>query len=250
MTRLLLVSAFILLAMTVGFTQTQQSRCADCHFANPDAPGARHLADWDLSAHSRGSIGCERCHGGNPSTFESMQAHRGMLPATNATSPLNRKNLPSTCGKCHVGQFVEFQKSNHFKMLQSGDSRGPLCTTCHGEVAARILSPKGIEGQCNSCHGPNKTAPREGRAASARQLLERIRDVRAQLTAANRLIDGVRDKTRQQQLKDAAQQAEVPLKQAVFALHSFVFTDSDQRLDTARQRTTALYVSIVGPAAR
>lgn len=249
MRRALFVFGIIALALTAGSAQVQQSRCSDCHFANPNAPGPQHLTDWELSAHSRASIGCERCHGGNAATFEPMPAHRGILMAARPASPVNRKNVPSTCGQCHASQFVQFQKSHHFEMLQSGDSGGPICTTCHGEVAARILSPKGIEAQCNQCHGPGKKAPREGRSLAARQALERVRDVRAQLAAADRLIAGVRDKARQKQLQDASRQAEVPLKEAVFALHSFVLANLDQRLDIARDRTVALYASIVsGPA--
>ena len=70
--------------------ESQQSRCADCHFANPSAPAADHLADWDFSAHSRNNVGCEKCHGGDASTFEKSLAHRGILNSANAKSPVNR----------------------------------------------------------------------------------------------------------------------------------------------------------------
>ena len=54
-----------------------RSRCADCHFANSTAASRWHLSEWDHSAHGRADVGCEGCHGGDPSTFESFLAHRG-----------------------------------------------------------------------------------------------------------------------------------------------------------------------------
>ena len=52
-------------------------------------------------------------------------------------SPVNWRNLPVTCGTCHAGPFVAFQKSEHFALLQKGDARVPTCATCHGAVAAQ-----------------------------------------------------------------------------------------------------------------
>ena len=86
------VFGFLLASLLVSASpaESQQSRCADCHFANPLAPAADHLADWDLSAHSRNNVGCEKCHGGDASTFEKSLAHRGILNSANAKSPVNR----------------------------------------------------------------------------------------------------------------------------------------------------------------
>ena len=96
--------AFLLLSAAPA--TAQQSRCADCHFANPTAPAGIHLSDWDRSAHSRNNVGCEKCHGGDATTFESFLAHRGVLNSANPASPVNRRNLPATCGACggtHMG---------------------------------------------------------------------------------------------------------------------------------------------------
>ena len=43
----------------------QASRCADCHFAQNNAPAQDHLFDWDRSPHGRNRVGCDKCHGGN-----------------------------------------------------------------------------------------------------------------------------------------------------------------------------------------
>lgn len=125
----------LVVALTGGFAlnaQAQSSRCADCHIAN--APSAlpnwsgfalRHLQDWDASPHSRHNVGCDRCHGGNPAIFEKFLAHKDMLPPSSPASPANAVNLPKTCGGCHTGPFVSFQKSKHYQLLQAGDTRGP-----------------------------------------------------------------------------------------------------------------------------
>lgn len=57
--------------------QFDRSNCADCHVANVyTAPASNHLDEWSRSPHGRNSVGCERCHGGDPGTFERLQAHR------------------------------------------------------------------------------------------------------------------------------------------------------------------------------
>jgi hypothetical protein len=123
----LILLATLFLPAADGFAQS--STCADCHFANPAAPAREHLSDWERSAHGRNNVGCEKCHDGDASTYEVMLAHRGLLGSSNPASPVHRRNLPATCGRCHTGPFVRFQNSQHFKLLGAGDHRVPTCTT-------------------------------------------------------------------------------------------------------------------------
>jgi Cytochrome c554 and c-prime len=126
----LTVTFGVSLTCLVGFVTpaiSQQSRCADCHFSRPDAPAAGHLSDWDHSAHGRSNVGCEKCHGGDATSVEPFLAHRNILNSTNPSSPVNRRNLSTTCGTCHAGPFVAFQKSQHFALLEKGDNRVPVC---------------------------------------------------------------------------------------------------------------------------
>jgi len=239
--------AFALLVGLGVSVQAQSSRCADCHIANQQAAGpnwsgfaVRHLQDWDLSPHSRTNVGCEKCHGGNAATFEKFQAHRDILPPRSPASPVNRVNLPKTCGGCHTGPFVAFQKSQHYQLLLAGDDRGPTCSTCHGEVGAYLLAPSSFEHECNSCHGPSSPQPREGRAEAARLLMTEVRAVRTQLNEAQSVIRRIRDKAVRAKYEEAWRQAEVPIIEARNAGHEFVFDDLKERLDRARQRTEAL----------
>ena len=215
----------------------QQNFCAGCHFANPDAPAAWHIANWDRSVHGSRGVGCDKCHRGNPNTGESLLAHQGVLNSGNPASPINVRNLPATCGTCHTGQFVEFQKSRHYSLLISGQSRGPSCDTCHGDVGDRLPSPKVLEGECVACHGAGKRVPRPAYASQASQLFESIGETRRLLRTARTVIQRVNDRQLRAKYEQAYEQAEVPLIQAGHAAHSFLFDeDLKQRLNLARQR--------------
>lgn len=246
--RVVAAAAFALTVVAwAGGVAAQSSRCADCHIANQQSAAPnwsgfalRHLQDWDFSPHSRNNVGCEKCHGGNPNTFEKFQAHRNMLPVTSPASPAHRVNLPKTCGSCHTGPFVSFQKSQHYGLLQAGDDRGPTCSTCHGEVGAHLLSPASLSRQCATCHGPGREVERPGRADEARLLMSEVRDVRSRLNEAQSIIRRIRDKNQRAQFEEQYRQAEVPVIEARNAGHEFVFDNLKERLDRARQRTDAL----------
>lgn len=239
------------LALGSGQAAAQgQSRCADCHFANPGSVSDSHLSDWDLSGHGRKAVGCERCHGGDPRSFEPFIAHQDILARTNPASPVHRTNLPKTCGTCHTGPLVAFQRSKHFALLRAGNKHGPTCTTCHGEVAGVRLSPKALESQCASCHGAGKIAPHPEFPARGKLAVEGLRETRALLKDVRNAISRVKDPARRKSLEDAAQQAEVPIIEATQAGHAFVFDQLDERLATARARLTVLFERVSNPDVR
>ncbi|MCC6990097.1 MAG: hypothetical protein IT181_13920 [Acidobacteria bacterium] len=227
-----------------------QSRCADCHFANPGSVSASHLSEWDLSGHGRKNVGCETCHGGDPRSFEPFVAHKDILARTNPASPVHPTNLPKTCGTCHTGPLMAFQRSKHYELLRAGNKNGPTCTTCHGEAAGNRLSPKALEGQCATCHGAGKIAPHPEFPARARMADEGLREARALLKDARNAIARVKDKARRASLEQAAQQAEVPIIEATQAGHAFVYDQLDERLTTARARIAALFERLANPDAR
>lgn len=231
--------------------QTRTSLCADCHFANGGKPDPLHLQEWDHSPHARANVGCEACHGGNPGTVESFLAHQSMVRGRGTDSPVHPRNLPLTCGHCHSGPFVEFQKSRHYSLLRNGDRDAPTCSTCHGFVAAHLLSPKGFESECNSCHGPGKKFERPEYGANARLLLQDVRDVRELLNHAKAILTRVKNVEVRASLRYDYDQAEVPLTQAVHAAHAFVFVNSKERLGVARARAEALLARLANlPASR
>ena len=44
-------------------------------------------------------MGCEKCHGGDPTVYDAFRAHQGILGSRNPSRPVNRVNLPRTCGQ-------------------------------------------------------------------------------------------------------------------------------------------------------
>jgi len=246
MTRTLAVVTFVctLAAPALASAQLHRSLCADCHFANAGGPDPRHLSEWDTSEHARANVGCESCHGGKPDTVEKFLAHQPMVRGHGPESPVYPTNLPRTCGRCHAGPYVEFQKSRHDALLRGGATDGPTCATCHGNTATYLLSPKALESQCNACHGAGKKAPRPGYAANARALLTGVREVRTLLNTAQPLIKRVKDKATRDTLQYAYDQAVVPLTEAVYDGHAFVFDNAADRLGVARARAEALVVRL------
>ena len=242
--RVIVVSLFL---ASIGWAQTPVSRCADCHFANPNEAARWHLAEWDRSAHGQANVGCERCHGGNATTFESFLAHQGMLSSQNPASPVHRANLPKTCGGCHPGPFAAFQSSKHYELLRQGNKDTPTCVTCHGLVGAFLPSPKSLAAECAKCHGAGKVAPNTDLPAEGRSRLTDIREVRASLEQAKQFIKRIADKSRRTSLEDELQQAQVPLVEAVHAGHMFVFDQMQERVEAARKRTELLLEELANP---
>lgn len=229
--------------------QLHPSLCADCHYANGGRPNPSHLHEWDASAHERAGIGCDGCHGGNPNTVDSFLAHQTIVRGRDVESPIHAANLPRTCGRCHSGPYVAFQKSKHDALLRAGGDDGPTCSTCHGTASGHLLNPAALERQCNSCHGRGKKFERLEYAGSARMLQQGVREVRELLKTASPMIKRIRDDKLRSDLQHAFNQAEVPLIDAVRDAHSFVFTDSEERVGVARARADALLERIANARA-
>ena len=237
---LLRAAACALCFMAAGPASAQQNLCADCHYANPSAPRPDHLEEWDRSPHGRNRVGCEQCHGGDAAVSDRIRAHAGVLNSTDDFSKVSRRNLPLTCGQCHMAPETAFEASRHYELLRSGSGRGPTCSTCHGAVDGRILPARALASKCAECHGSDEIAPRAGRVQEAREQYETLAAVRAELGEAQSLIRRVTDRKRRDQLMRALGAAEVPLVQAVEAGHKFVYADLRDYLATARQRAEAL----------
>lgn len=228
----------LLVLVPLHWASAQGSRCADCHLANPDAPG--HLYEWERSPHGQNNVGCEACHGGDASTFDSFAAHREILNSGNPSSPVNRSNIPRTCGTCHAGPFVAFQSSQMFALLQMGNRDVPVCTTCHSDVAAQLLSPRALESRCQTCHAADQPGSHPEFPGQGRRMLESITEVRGLLKEAQTQIRRIRDAELRRRLEEQYRQAEVPIIEAVNFGHAFRYEASEERRAVSRQRTDAL----------
>ena len=133
--------------------------CARCH-KNPElakragiknADAASHYLD---SIHGRGLLqdgllvapSCVDCHGSSHS----------IQKAADPRSSVNHKNVPKTCGKCHLGIEEVYDRSVHGLLLAKGDPRGPVCTDCHS--SHEIIAPTrgsfkiASDERCGKCH--------------------------------------------------------------------------------------------------
>ena len=140
--------------------------CAKCHekFNPTDSNGNQktqlvgHYLD---SVHGKAitrsglsvSATCADCH----------SPHK-ILPSNDPESTVGRRNVATTCGKCHIGLMEVYQTSVHGEMLAKGDEKAPVCTSCHtSHEISRTDTPgfvKDIVTECGECHDkvdPNKT---------------------------------------------------------------------------------------------
>ncbi|MFW8601990.1 cytochrome c3 family protein [Desulfobacterota bacterium M19] len=111
------------------------------------------VENYSMSIHGRGlfvdgllvTAVCSDCH-----TAHNIRGEDDPL------SSVNRKNILSTCGKCHVGIVQKFKKSVHSSLVTKTKKRLPVCTDCH--TSHTIKRPKGagfraiIASECGNCH--------------------------------------------------------------------------------------------------
>ena len=239
--RLLAVLGCLLAATAV--TRAQDS-CADCHLTRLDTPFPSHVKAWASSVHR--NTGCATCHRGETGTFDQSRAHRGILGSRNLNSPVHPRNLPTTCGSCHPGPLDSFRASRHYELLRANaKDKGPTCSTCHGDVDGRLLSPKAVASECNRCHGPRGSAPRTDRATQARDQYEALNVVRQELKLADSLIKRVEDRDRRTRLREAHNAVQTPLTRAIAAGHRFVYQDMNDYLAVAQRLVQDLLGSLV-----
>ena len=221
----------------------QENQCISCHFAR-DSTITRveqaHLDDWDTSAHAAAQVGCEACHRGAPRARSLTDAHRDVLSPDNPASPVYVRNIPETCGACHLGQLDAFVTSRHDQLLASGDLRAPTCVTCHGAVGARLPPTRGISSRCATCHGPDGPAPRSDHHEQVRVMRDQIQEHRYSLALVRTVIEHTRDPERQLDLRRKHDEALAPLADAVAAWHAFAFGRAAIPLERAATRIRAL----------
>ena len=132
--------------------------CAErCHFiGNPSgAPQSEKYSEYSNSVHGEALLSgvtsapiCQDCHG----------THNIYKPE-NGTSTVSRENIPKTCGKCHLKEYVDYSNSIHGKDFKEGNPDVPVCTSCHGEHnifshedPRSTVFASHIKQTCSECH--------------------------------------------------------------------------------------------------
>jgi len=133
--------------------------CARCHREGNKAAvrytGSEHdiIERYQESIHGKGLLRsgltvtatCTDCH----------TAH-AILPMADTASSVNPRNVPSTCGRCHLGIEELFNASVHVTLIGKTDRRLPVCNDCHTAHTIRRADTEGfkltIMAQCGKCH--------------------------------------------------------------------------------------------------
>jgi len=143
--------------------------CGSCHadaefLARHKIPVAKPVESYARSVHGRAvargedrAPSCSDCHGSHD-----------IVPARDPASPINRGNVPGTCGACHSDVQETYAGSVHGRAAGHGVTGAPVCTDCHGEHAILAPSePKSLVNParvssvtCGRCHGDERLAER------------------------------------------------------------------------------------------
>ena len=176
----LLVSLFTLLgnfpwATTASAAKPEES-CVDSHnneiFRGQNKKIYDYFQEWKGSAHDLAGLSCTACHNGDPAKATKEEAHVGIVPQSDPASPFYYKNIPKTCGGCHLPVLERFAKSRHFEQLKT-TGRGPNCITCHGALNARVYATTIVQRACSNCHNA-KTKNHPEILAQAEEILGRL----------------------------------------------------------------------------
>ncbi|MEK6323722.1 MAG: cytochrome c3 family protein [Acidobacteriota bacterium] len=127
-------------------TAQSDDKCIACHSRQKDKAG-QIVSIYRSSTHSKMNVGCEACHGGDPSQMEKLKAHAGRFiarPDTSATLEM--------CGNCHRRPLQFFKTSRHFAVRLN--VRRLDCVECHGVHGIGAASESFRWPQfCAGCHG-------------------------------------------------------------------------------------------------
>ncbi len=150
--------------------------CVVCH-AGLDGPQAEPADAWASDVHHAAGLGCESCHGGDPSPALGEEADAAMSPAKGFRPPPTRLQVADFCARCHadpvtmkrhnpqmrVDQLAEYRSSVHGRLNARGDPAPATCTDCHGAHGIRPASSPdapvyatNVPKTCARCHADAK----------------------------------------------------------------------------------------------
>jgi hypothetical protein len=144
------------------------SQCLTCHTEMEGDSGPAH--DFTLDIHAQRGLGCQDCHGGNP-TLDDMDEVR---KSKDWRGTPKQSDVPNFCARCHsdaaymhehnpklpIDQLEKYKTSVHGQRLfQKNDPKVATCVSCHtahkiGDAAMPHSStnPANIPSTCGKCH--------------------------------------------------------------------------------------------------
>lgn len=144
----------------------QESTCVTCHMV----VDTEELKWAESDVHIRQGIGCETCHGGDPTAEDPEEAKS---PARGYVGVPTRSQIPQFCGTCHqdvayihkfnpdlrTDQLSLYWTSTHGQKLRAGDEKVATCVDCHTHHGILSVSdvqspvfPVNVPETCGRCH--------------------------------------------------------------------------------------------------
>jgi len=168
---LLSLLAAAICALAAGpVAQAKEDSCSICHLALGIQNLTKPAEDFKSDIHAAKGLGCDACHGGDPSVMglEAMDRKKGYI---GKPSPAQ---VVSVCGRCHgdanfmrkynpslrVDQVAEYYTSVHGRRLrEQKDQKVATCASCHPAHSIRppndarsSVHPLRVADTCGSCH--------------------------------------------------------------------------------------------------
>jgi hypothetical protein len=161
-----LIASALVLPSKASADELPGGKCLECHQMTGD--GVAEL--WQDDVHAHAGIGCETCHGGDPTQGDRDLAKRR---GTGYRGKLSPQQILLLCGGCHgdieymkarkpslpVDQLEKYRTSVHGQLLAKGETRVAQCASCHGAHGVRAVndakSPvyaENVPATCAHCH--------------------------------------------------------------------------------------------------
>lgn len=134
------------LAVERGMTEMGRE-CIDCH--KTENPGI--INDWKDSRHAHAGVSCIDCH--QVEADSPMATQHETLVGTDVY--ISVLVPPSTCARCHPGEYTQFNESGHFRAYHQiipKDSLHALVNVHEGQNHPELSGASGETG-CMQCHG-------------------------------------------------------------------------------------------------
>lgn len=159
-----------------GNAAVAASSCVTCH-SKLEGDAHAPLDAWAADVHADAGLGCESCHGGDPSPTHADDSDAAMDPKKGFRPAPDRLHVPDFCGHCHadasfmkkfdpkarVDQLVEYRTSTHGRLNAKGDPVPATCIDCHGAHGiSPVSSPDSpayatnVPKTCARCHADAK----------------------------------------------------------------------------------------------
>lgn len=145
--------------------------CGRCHADGGYMRRFNPSLATDQLAQYRTSVHGQRLAKGDAKVATCISCHgvHGILPGSDARSPVHKTNVATTCAGCHADakhmagydiptdQLVKFQRSVHGQaLLVARDMAAPTCNNCHGNHGAFPPGADSIAAVCGQCHATQK----------------------------------------------------------------------------------------------